>query len=57
LILAFSSSSRFTVRVPPESWMNRFRLTGALAATACSAFFRCSSIPRSVRLARSALYW
>jgi hypothetical protein len=38
-------------RVPPESWMNRFRLTGALPATACSALVTCSSIPRSVVLA------
>jgi hypothetical protein len=46
--LAFSSSSRFTDRVPPDSWMNLFRLTGAFPATACSALATCSSRPRRV---------
>jgi hypothetical protein len=49
---AFCSSSRLTLLVLPDSWMNRFRFTGAFSATACSAFFTCSSIPRSVLLAR-----
>ena len=37
-----------------RSWTNRFRLTGALPATACSALATCSSMPRRVRRARSA---
>ena len=37
--------------------MNRFRLTGASPATALAALATCSSMPRSVRRARSALYW
>jgi hypothetical protein len=35
--------------------MNRFLFTGASLATALAALATCSSIPRSVRLARSAL--
>jgi hypothetical protein len=33
------------------------RSTGAFPATARSALATCSSIPRRVRRARSALYW
>ncbi len=51
--LALSSSARFTFRVPPDSWANLFRL-GVLPATAFSALATCSSMPRSVRRARSA---
>jgi hypothetical protein len=42
---------------PPVKVMNRFRFTGAFPATARSALAICSSIPRSARRARSALYW
>jgi hypothetical protein len=41
----------------PESLMNRLRLIGTFPATARSALVTCSSIPRSVRRARSCLYW
>jgi len=44
-----SSSPRFTDRVPPVSWMYRFRFTGAFPATACSAL--ATSSLRSVRRA------
>jgi len=43
--------------VPPDSWMNLFGFTGAFPATACSALRTCSSMPRSVLLARSCRYW
>jgi hypothetical protein len=36
--------------------MNRFRFTGASPATALAALATCSSTPRSVLLAQSALY-
>jgi hypothetical protein len=56
MALAFSSSARLTFLVPPDSWMNRLRLTGIVPATAFSAFAICSSIPRRARRARSWLY-
>jgi hypothetical protein len=37
--------------------MNRLRSTGTFPATARSALVICSSIPRSVRRARSARHW
>ena len=40
-----------------HSWMNRFRLIGALPAMAFLALATCSAIPRRVRRARSARYW
>ena len=43
--------------VAPSRAMNRFRLTGAGPATALAALATCSSMPRSVRRARSARYW
>jgi hypothetical protein len=46
-----------TVFVAPLKVMNRFRFTAALPATAASALATCWSMPRSVRRARSALYW
>ncbi len=55
--LALASSSRFTLFAAPSSRMNRFRLTGTSPAMACSALATCSSIPRSVLLARSWRYW
>ena len=41
----------------PVRRMNRLRFTGTFPATACSALRTCSSIPRSVRRARSCRYW
>jgi hypothetical protein len=46
-----------TLLVPPDSWMNRLRLTGILPATAFAALATCSSMPLSVLRARSCLYW
>ncbi len=43
--------------VAPVSLMNRLRLTGTVPSTAFSALATCSSMPRSVRRARSARYW
>jgi hypothetical protein len=57
MALAFASSSRLTLVVPLDSWMNRLRLTGVFPATAFSALMTCSSIPRRVRRARSWRYW
>jgi hypothetical protein len=37
--------------------MNRFRLTGAFPAMACSALATCSPVPRSVLRPRSCRYW
>jgi len=54
---AFASRSWFTDFSPPARVMNQFRLTGTFQATAFSAFVTCSSMPRRVRLARSARYW
>ena len=44
---------RLTLLSAPTSLMNRLRLTGTFPATAFSALATCSSIPRSVRRARS----
>src|SRR5690348_5569610 len=54
---ALASSSRLTLLTAPSSWMNRLRLTGASPSTAFCAFLTCSSMPCSVRRARSARYW
>ena len=43
--------------VAPVSWMYRLRLTAAFPSTARSALATCSSMPRSVRRARSWRYW
>src|SRR5690606_8161838 len=48
---------RFTDLVAPVSWMKRLRLTGACPSTARWALAICSSMPRSVRRARSWRYW
>ncbi len=54
--LALASSWRLTVLVRPARRMNLLRFTGTCPATACSALRTCSSIPRSVRRARSYRY-
>jgi hypothetical protein len=52
-VLALASRSGFTLLVVPSRAMNWFRFT----ASPATALATCSSIPRSVRRARSALYW
>jgi len=53
-VAGLASSTRFTDLSAPVITMNRLRFTGAFPATARSAFAICSSMPRSVRRARSA---
>lgn len=55
--LALASSARLTDLLAPVRVTNRFRLTGVWPLTAFSALATCSSMPLSVRRARSCLYW
>jgi hypothetical protein len=56
-VAGLASSTRFTDLSAPVITMNRLRFTGTFPATAFSALAICSSMPSSVRRARSALYW